>query len=268
MRAEGGEPGADGRVESLPRIGDQARASPLQVGGETPPRRHDDHLGDVGRLEERAHRIRGEGRRERRPLGEGAVGGQSGLRVGRPLDGDDDAPVQGHPLQYRAATQPFRPLCRTHNVFADPGNDADTSRVVYIVSRTFVEIEGDRGQVSRYRKHVNGKGLVAVGAEVDPSAYVHPTSYVETGARVAQNVWIGQGSWIERGALVGAGTVIGAHVHVGEDSRIGLGAKVGSHSRIGAGSTIADHAHVENDSTLASGTLVRTDGSRGYARAA
>ena len=49
----------------------------------------------------------------------------------------------------------------------------------------YVDIENDRGELLRYRKHVNGRGLIAHGAKVHPSAIVEAGAYVEPGAQIA-----------------------------------------------------------------------------------
>ena len=60
-----------------------------------------------------------------------------------------------------------------------------------IVGKNYVDIENDRGDTLRYRKHANGRGLIAHGAKVHPTAVVEAGAYVEPGAQVAAGVRIG-----------------------------------------------------------------------------
>ena len=70
---------------------------------------------------------------------------------------------------------------------------------------SYVEFEDDAGVLRRYRKHVNGRGLVATTAKVDPTAFVDPTAYVDPGAEVQRGAQIGHGAWIDRDAIVASG---------------------------------------------------------------
>src|SRR4051812_28295288 len=54
-----------------------------------------------------------------------------------------------------------------------------------IVGKNYVDIENDRGESLRYRKHTNGRGLIAHGAKVHPSAIVEAGAYVEPGVQIA-----------------------------------------------------------------------------------
>ena len=56
---------------------------------------------------------------------------------------------------------------------------------------SYVEFEDEAGVLRRYRKHVNGRGLVATTAKVDPTAFVDPTAYVDPGAEVQRGAQIG-----------------------------------------------------------------------------
>jgi hypothetical protein len=52
------------------------------------------------------------------------------------------------------------------------------------VGISYVEFEDEAGVLRRYRKHANGRGLVATTAKVDATAFVDPTAYVDPGAEV------------------------------------------------------------------------------------
>ena len=99
------------------------------------------------------------------------------------------------------------------------------------MARIWEEVETDSGEVSRYRRHVNGRGFVAPGAQVDATVFLDERSYVEKDARVGARAFIGAGSWVENGATVGVGAFIGANVRVGSGARIGAGARLGPLSR-------------------------------------
>ena len=113
--------------------------------------------------------------------------------------------------------------------------------------RTHFEVELETGEVARYRRHENGRGLVSTGAEVNPSAYVSSAAYVESDAQVGDQSWIGQGSWIDRGAILGTRVFVGANVHVGADAIIGHGARLASNTTIGRGALIADGAVIDHE---------------------
>ena len=110
-----------------------------------------------------------------------------------------------------------------------------------------VEVELQTGEVTKYRRHENGRGLVSPSAQVNPSAYVSSAAYVESEAQVGAESWIGQGSWIDRGAIIGAGVFVGASVHVGADAIVGNEARLASHTQIGRGAFIADGAVVDHE---------------------
>ena len=135
-----------------------------------------------------------------------------------------------------------------------------------VASKVFEDFENEDGSITRYRKHLNGRGRVAAGATVDPSAFIDATAYVEEGAEVARAVTIGPGSWVDRNAIVGAGTKIGAAVRIGSDAVLGSAVMVGSHTRIGAAAKIANGTKLGEDTVVPAGAVVR--GRMGYQRAA
>ena len=51
------------------------------------------------------------------------------------------------------------------------------------MGKNYIDIENDRGEPLRYRKHTNGRGLIAHGAKVHPSAIIEAGAYVEPGFR-------------------------------------------------------------------------------------
>ena len=53
------------------------------------------------------------------------------------------------------------------------------------MGKNYVDIEDDQGRTLRYRKHVNGRGLIANGAKVHASALVEAGAYIEPGAQIA-----------------------------------------------------------------------------------
>ena len=112
------------------------------------------------------------------------------------------------------------------------------------------EIEDEYGTVTRYRRHPNGRGLVATDASVDPTAFLAPSVYVESGARVGRSVRIAAGTWVDREAVVGPHAEIGAAVHVGSAAVIGEGAHVGSHTKIGARASVGAGARVAADQKI------------------
>ena len=115
------------------------------------------------------------------------------------------------------------------------------------MARMSVEVELEKGEVTRYRRHENGRGLVSPSAKVNPSAYVSSTTYVEGDAQIGPESWIGQGSWIDYGAIIGARVFIGANVHVGADAIVGNEARLASHTNIGRGVFIADGAVIDHE---------------------
>ncbi|MCU1514344.1 MAG: pglD, partial [Microbacteriaceae bacterium] len=54
------------------------------------------------------------------------------------------------------------------------------------MSRVVEEIENEFGEAIRYRRHTNGRGMIAVGAHVDESAFVDSNTYVEARARIGK----------------------------------------------------------------------------------
>ena len=83
------------------------------------------------------------------------------------------------------------------------------------VGISYVEFEDEAGVLRRYRKHVNGRGLVATTAKVDPTAFVDPTAYVDPGAEVQRGAQIGPGGWVGRDAIVAERAVVGVNAHIG-----------------------------------------------------
>src|SRR6187200_3398408 len=100
------------------------------------------------------------------------------------------------------------------------------------VGISYVEFEDENGVLRRYRKHVNGRGLVATTAKVDPTAFVDPTAYVDPGAEVQRNANIGPGAWIESDAIVAERAVIGVNAHIGRRAVVGRNAVVGPYATL------------------------------------
>ena len=96
------------------------------------------------------------------------------------------------------------------------------------VGISYVEFEDEAGITRRYRKHVNGRGLVATTAKVDPTAFVDPKAYVDPGAEVQRAAQIGPGAWIESDAIVAERAVIGVNAHVGRRAVVGRNRRRGS----------------------------------------
>ena len=103
-----------------------------------------------------------------------------------------------------------------------------------IVGKNYVDIENDHGETLRYRKHANGRGLIAHGAKVHPTAIVEAGAYVEPGVQIAAGARIGRGVWIESDALIGPEVVVAPHAHIGPGAAIGAGSKIGIRTVIGA----------------------------------
>lgn len=110
-----------------------------------------------------------------------------------------------------------------------------------------VEVELNKGEVTKYRRHGNGRGLISPSAEVNLSAFVSSAAYVESEAQIGAQSWIGQGSWIDHGAILGARVFVGANVHVGADAFVGNDARLGSNTHIGRGAFIADGAIIDHE---------------------
>ena len=89
-----------------------------------------------------------------------------------------------------------------------------------IVGKNYVDIENDHGETLRYRKHANGRGLIAHGAKVHPTAIVEAGAYVEPGVQIAAGARIGRGVWIESDALIGPEVVVAPHAHIGDRRRL------------------------------------------------
>lgn len=115
------------------------------------------------------------------------------------------------------------------------------------MARISVEVELENGQLTKYRRHENGRGLVSPSAQVDQSVYVSSTTYVESDAQIGPGSWIGQGSWIDHRAIIGARVFVGENVHVGSDAIVGNGARLASHTNIGCGAFIADGAVIDHE---------------------
>ena len=71
------------------------------------------------------------------------------------------------------------------------------------MGKNYIDIENDRGETLRYRKHTNGRGLIANGAKVHPTAVVEAGAYVEPGVQIAAGAEVGRGAWIESDAVIG-----------------------------------------------------------------
>ena len=61
------------------------------------------------------------------------------------------------------------------------------------MGKNYVDIENDQGATLRYRKHANGRGLVAHGAKVHPKAHIEAGAYIEPGARIGAGATIARG---------------------------------------------------------------------------
>ena len=115
------------------------------------------------------------------------------------------------------------------------------------MARINVEVELEKGEMTKYRRHEKGRGLVSPGAHVNSSAYVSSATYVESDAQIGPESWIGQGSWIDHGAIIGARVFIGASVHVGADAIVGNEVRLASHTNIGRGAFIGDGAVIDHE---------------------
>ncbi|TYL53950.1 hypothetical protein FYC51_10095 [Agromyces mariniharenae] len=125
------------------------------------------------------------------------------------------------------------------------------------VGISYVEFEDENGVLRRYRKHVNGRGLVATTAKVDPTAFVDPTAYVDPGAEVQRNANIGPGGWVDRDAIVAERAVIGVRAHVGRRAVVGRNAVIGPYAEIGADARVQNGARVPREATIAEGAEFR-----------
>src|SRR4051812_28739462 len=67
---------------------------------------------------------------------------------------------------------------------ASPAGIPSPSRLLFLLmGKQFEEFEDD-GVVLKYRRHSNGRGLVAMTAKADPTAFVAPSAYIEADSRV------------------------------------------------------------------------------------
>lgn len=97
---------------------------------------------------------------------------------------------------------------------------------------TLLEIEREDGTTTKYRRHANGRGFVAVGADVHPTALVSRGAYVESGAHVAVGAQLYEGAWIEEDAEVDAFAVVGAGARVGRHASVGHNARIGERAQV------------------------------------
>jgi NDP-sugar pyrophosphorylase family protein len=128
-----------------------------------------------------------------------------------------------------------------------------------IVGKNYVDIENDRGESLRYRKHSNGRGLIAHGAKVHPSAIVEAGAYVEPGVQIAAGAHVGRGVWVESDAVIGPEADIAPHAHIGSGAAIGAGAKIGVRTHVGTGARVAVGSLIGDDETIGDGERVATD---------
>lgn len=136
-----------------------------------------------------------------------------------------------------------------------------------VVSKNYVDIEFDDGTVLRYRKHANGRGLVAHGAKVHADAFVAPNAYIEPGAQVGAGACVGTGAWIESGAIVATGVHIEPGAHIGRNAHVGEDVRVGVRVHLGTAAIVLPGTQLPADVTIAPGSkVVPTE--RGYAVAA
>jgi UDP-3-O-[3-hydroxymyristoyl] glucosamine N-acyltransferase len=154
------------------------------------------------------------------------------------------------PSVYTASTDP------RHAGRHAAGMNARSAPLDLLMGKQFEEFE-DGGVVLKYRRHSNGRGLVAMSAKADPSAFIAPTAYIESDARVDRDAQVGDGTWIERDCIIGRGARIGANVRIGAGAVIGAGAQIGSHSRVGPGASVAAATRVPHDSNLPAHAQVR-----------
>ncbi|RXZ67221.1 hypothetical protein ESP51_18680 [Agromyces albus] len=175
--------------------------------------------------------------------------------------------VQARPT-FRAGTEltprkrsALRPIVGNAPVSCDVvsvfGRGIATSRKEENVGISYVEFEDEAGVLRRYRKHVNGRGLVATTAKVDPTAFVDPTAYVDPGAEVQRNASIGPGGWVDRDAIVAERAVVGVNVHVGRRAVVGRNAVVGPYAVIGEGARVQNGARVPREFSIAEGDEFR-----------
>ena len=123
------------------------------------------------------------------------------------------------------------------------------------MGKNYVDIENDHGETLRYRKHANGRGLIAHGAKVHPTAIVESGAYVEPGVRIAANVHVGRGAWVESDAVIGPDADIAPQAHIGPGAAIGAGLDLALMCDVRVGSERAKFG-----STFASVGLIPGDG--------
>ncbi len=128
-----------------------------------------------------------------------------------------------------------------------------------IVGKNYIDIENDHGETLRYRKHVNGRGLVAHGAKVHPSALVENGAYVEPGVQIAAGVRVGRGVWIESDAVIGPEAHIEPHAHICAGAVIGAGAHIGVRTQVGHNARVAMGSLIGDDEIINDGEAVATD---------
>ncbi|RXZ47012.1 hypothetical protein ESO86_09815 [Agromyces binzhouensis] len=128
------------------------------------------------------------------------------------------------------------------------------------VGISYVEFEDDAGILRRYRKHVNGRGLVATTAKVDATAFVDPTAYVDPGAEVQRGATLSHGAWVEQDAIVAENATIGVNARIGRGAVIGRFAVVGPYAAVGAGARVQNGARVPREATVAEGSEHRASG--------
>lgn len=128
------------------------------------------------------------------------------------------------------------------------------------VGISYVEFEDEAGILRRYRKHVNGRGLVATTAKVDATAFVDPTAYVDPGAEVQRGATISHGAWVEADAIVAEKATIGVNARIGRGAVIGRFAVVGPYAAVGAGARVQNGARVPREAHVAEGGEHRASG--------
>ena len=166
----------------------------------------------------------------------GSAGIRSGVRAEQPCTG---MRVNPHRLSHKSA----HPKGRSEG----------------IVGKNYIDIENDHGETLRYRKHVNGRGLVAHGAKVHPSALVENGAYVEPGVQIAAGVRVGRGAWIESDAVIGPEARIEPHAHICAGAVIGAGAHIGVRTQVGSNARVAVGSLIGDDEIINDGEAVATD---------
>ncbi|MRG59412.1 transferase [Agromyces sp. CFH 90414] len=141
-----------------------------------------------------------------------------------------------------------------------PGGNVSRPRREEHVGIHYVEFEDDAGVLRRYRKHPNGRGLVATTAKVDPSAFVDPTAYVDPGAEVHQHASIGPGGWVDRDAIVAERASVGVNAHVGRRAVVGRNAVLGPYVEVGEDARIQNGARVPREQVVEAGAEYHASG--------